>query len=247
LPRSRLLPALAAALALALPAAPGAAPRPAAEERRASASPLAPLLARTFKLYGGLEAILRVGALRLTGRVVDGVTAPGAAPRFERLLALPDGYRSAVTMGGLEHETLVLSGQRAFRDGAEVTGLPRADLIRLEAARTFLPAELARRRAALVDRGEVRRGSRWVRLVELPLNPHASLTAELDPESGAILRSVSRASGRETAVSFSRLRPVGGLLFPFSEELEGRGPRRRTLVVDQVDLLPAASVRIPGP
>jgi hypothetical protein len=86
-----------------------------------------------------------------------------------------------------------------------------------------------------------------VRLVELPLNAHASLTAEIDPESGAILRSVSRAGGRETAVSFGSLRPVGGVLFPFAEELEARGRRRRTLVVEQVDLLPASAVRIAEP
>ncbi len=246
LPSARLLSLLLASLVLALPLAPGAAPRPAAEARRTP--PLGPLLARTFKLYGGVEAILAVGALRLTGRVVDGVAAPGSAPRFERLLALPDRYRCAVTMGGLEHETLVLRGKRAFRDGAEVTGLPRADLIRLEADRTFLPAALARRRGALVDRGEVRRGGRWVRLLELPLNAHASLTAELDPESGAILRSVSRSGGRETAVSFGRLQAVGGLLFPFAEKLEARGRNpARTLVVEQVDLLPASAVQIDEP
>jgi hypothetical protein len=258
LPLSHPLVALAAAFALAIPSSPGAAPHsPAADgphrappgqaaEAPHGTPPLGPVLARTFRLYGGVEAILAVGALRLTGKVVDGVAAPGAVPHFERLLALPDRYRSSVTLGGLERETLILYGNRAFRDGAEVTGLARADLIRLEAARTFLPAELARRRASLVDRGEARRQGHLVRIVELPLSEHASLTAEIDPASGTILRSVARANGREAVVSFRSLRPVGGVLFPFAEELEALG-RKQTLVIEQVDLLPADSVRISQP
>lgn len=257
MPRSRPIAALAAALALVIPSLPGAAPRPPTADaaRRPPAAlsagaaadpPLAPLLARTFRLYGGVDAILAVGALRLTGRVVDGVATPGEAPRFERLLALPDRYRSLVTLGGLEREALILYGNRAFRDGAEVTGLARADLIRLEAVRTFLPAELARRRTTLLDRGEARRRGHLVRLVEVPLSDHASLTAEIDPASGAILRSVARASGREAVVSFRSLRPVGGVLFPFTEELEARG-HKQTLVIEQVDLLPVDSVSISQP
>ncbi len=147
-------------------------------QRAPPPAPLAQVLARTFHLYGGVDAILAVGGVRLFGAVVDGAAAPGSQPRFERLLAPPDRYRCAVTLGGLESETLVLDGARAFRDGAEVTGLARADTIRLEAARSFLPAALARQRASLVDRGEVRRGDRRIRLVELPLHEDASVTAE---------------------------------------------------------------------
>lgn len=239
---------------MALPEAPNAAPHllarsPASKDAaapRGAAPPLAPLLARTFKLYGGVDAILAVGALRLKGSVVDGVTSPGASPHFERLWAIPDHYRSALTLGGVENETLILHGHRAFRDGAEVTGLPRADQIRLEAARTFLPAELARRRATLVDRGEARRRGHLVRIVEMPFNDHASLTAEIDAESGAILRSVARVGGREASVSFRVLRPVQGVLFPFAEDFEAQGGKR-TWLVEQVDLLPADSLKISQP
>jgi hypothetical protein len=204
-------------------------------------APLAQVLARTFHLYGGVEAILAVGGVRLFGAVVDGAAAPGSQPRFERLLAPPDRYRCAVTLGGLERETLVLDGPRAFRDGAEVTGLARADTIRLEAARSFLPAALARQRASLVDRGEVRRGDRRIRLVELPLHEEASVTAEIDDASGQILRAVTRVAGRRSVVSFRRLQPVEGILFPFAEDVVSENGRR-TMRVERVELMPAADL-----
>jgi hypothetical protein len=265
-------PALAAALLAVLPAAAAAAPRvaparPAPVEGRAApghrpkgapagradprrrapaALPLSQVLARTFRFYGGVEAILAVGGLRVRAIIADGTAGPGSRPQLERALVPPDRYRSAVTLGGLERETLVLDRGRAFRDGAEVTGLVRADQIRLEAARSFLPAALARGREALVDRGEARRAGRRVRLVELALHDRATLTAEIDPASGRILRAVTRVAGRETAVSFRRFRPIEGVLFPFAEELEQR-EGRRTILVEQVEVVPADSIRFDRP
>jgi len=246
LPRAFLAPALAAALALALPAAALPAERPTPPRadparRGPPAPPLARLLARTFRAYGGVDALLAVQGVRLEGTVADGAAAPGSRPRFERLLAPPDRYRCALSLAGVDRETLVLDGGRAFRDGAEVTGLARADSIRLEATRTLLPAALARQRAALVDRGEARRGDRRVRLVELPLRADASLTAEIDVASGRILRAVSRVAGWQAAVSFRRLREVGGVLFPFAEDVEG-AEGKKTFEVERIELVPASTL-----
>ena len=210
--------------------------------RRAPAPlPLSQVLARTFRFYGGVDAILAVGGLRVRGTIADGTTVPGSRPQLERVLLPPDRYRAAVTLGGLERETLVLDRGRAFRDGAEVTGLVRADQIRLEAARSFLPATLARGRETLVDRGEARRAGSRVRLVELALHDRATLTAEIDPDSGRILRAVTRVAGRETAVSFRRFRPVEGVLFPFAEDLQQR-EGKRTVLVEQIEVVPADSI-----
>lgn len=265
-------PALAAAFLVALPVAAPASARPpgspavdrasaastrsrpggpataraAAVRRAPSPPPLSRVLARTFRFYGGVDAILAVGGLRVRGTIADATTAPRSRPQLERLLLPPDRYRSAVSLGGVERETLVLDGGRAFRDGAEVTGLTRADQIRLEAARTFLPAALARGRDALVDRGETRRAGRRLRLVELPLHEQATLTAEIDSASGRILRAVIRVAGRETAVSFRRFRPVDGVLFPFAEDLEAR-EGKRTVMVETVEVVPADSLRIDHP
>lgn len=204
------------------------------------------VLARTFRFYGGVDAILAVEGLRLQGSIADGATEPKARPRLERLLAVPDRYRSAVSLGGLERESLILDGSRAFRDGAEVTGLVRADQIRLEAARAFLPAALARGRETLVDRGEARRAGRPVRLVELALHERATLTAEIDPASGKILRAVTRVAGRESTVSFRRLRSVEGVLFPFAEDLDARDGKR-TVIVENVELVRSGAISIQLP
>jgi len=238
--RSLIVSALVATLAL--PA--GASPTPPARAARPAAPPPPPLsqvLARTFRLYGGVDAILAVEGLRLSGTIADATTEPRSRPRLERLLHLPDRYRSAVSLGGIERETLILDGSRAFRDGAEVTGLVRADQIRLEAARTFLPGALARGREALVDRGEAFRAGRQVRMVELPLHERATLTAEIDPGSGRILRAVTRVAGRETSVSFRRFRPVEGILFPFAEDQEARDGKR-TVLVERVELVRGAAI-----
>jgi hypothetical protein len=205
--------------------------------------PLGQVLARTFRAYGGVDAILAVGAVRATGAVTEG-EAQGW--RVERTVALPDHYRSALSFGGVEHEAVVLAGPRAFRNGAEVTGLVRADQIRLEALRAFLPAALALRRASLVDRGEVGKGAARVRRVELPLREDAVLTADIEPRSGRVLRTVVAVGGRENLVSYRRFRLVSGLLFPFAEDVEG-ADGRRTLLLERIELLPAAAVTIELP
>lgn len=241
--------AIVAALSLAVPAAAGPSARPARaapQAARAAPSALSRLLARTFRLYGGVDVLLGVGGIRVRGVVDDGTTAPGSRPQLERRLQPPDRFQATVSLGGLERESLTLAGGRAFRDGAEVTGLLRADHIRLEAARAFLPAALARARAALVDRGEAVREGRRVRLVELRLHRDAVLTAELDATSGRILRSSTRVGRRETAVTYGRLQPIAGVLFPFEEEHRSGDGRRRVLVT-AVEVVPAAAVPIEHP
>lgn len=245
--------ALAAALALALPATaaarrrhaqPHPPPRPPAV--RPAPVSLSRLLARTFRLYGGVDALLGVGELRVRGRVDDGAAAPGSRPELERLLQPPHRFRATVSLGGLERESLVLEGARAFRDGAEVTGLLRADQIRLEAARAFLPAALARERAALVDLGEAVREGRRVRRVELRLHRDAALTVELDASSGRIERAVIRVGRRETAVTYAEHRTISGVVFPFAEEHRSREGRLRVLVT-AVEVVPADAVPIEHP
>jgi hypothetical protein len=246
--RTVALAALAAAV-ISHPLTAAGAP-PAATSRRVQARkarpappPLGQVLARTFRAYGGVDAILGVGGVHTTGAVSEG-EAQGW--RVERVLALPDRYRSAFSLGGVEHETVILAGTRAFRNGAEVTGLVRADQIRLEALRAFVPAALARNRAALVDRGELGKGAALVRRVELPLRDDAVLVADIEARSGRIVRTVVAVGGRETLVSYRRFRMVSGVLFPFAEDVEG-ADGRRTVALERIELVPAASVKIELP
>lgn len=222
--------------------APATAPAAARPRAPARASPLSRLLARTFKAYGGLEGLLAVEGIRSAGTVRDGERLG----RVERALAPTGRLRAVTTFGGVEHETVVLDGDRAWRDGAEVTGLARSVLLRLEAARLFLPALLARERAALVDRGELRRAGRQLRLVELPFEKEAALLAEIDAGSGRIVRTTARVGRYEIVVTYDRFRRVSGLLFPFHEAIaapEGL----RTVALDRVELVPAGVLRLSAP
>jgi hypothetical protein len=237
------LAALLAALAL-VPSAPAAAPaRARARATRPTPPPLGQVLARTFRAYGGVDAILGVGAVRSVGTVAQG-EAHGW--RVERTVRPPDRYRSAFSLGGVEHETVILAGLRAFRNGAEVTGLVRADQIRLEALRAFVPAALAKNRAALQDRGELGEGADRVRRVDLPLREDAVLTADIDARTGRVVRTVVSVAGKDTLVSYRRFRMVSGVLFPFAEDVEG-ADGKRTLTLEHIELLPAGSVRIDAP
>jgi hypothetical protein len=243
--RSIALPALAAVLALSS-AAPAVASTtaPARPAHSAPAAPpLAKVLAHTFRAYGGVDAILSVGAVHSVGAVSQG-EAHGW--RVERTLALPDRYRSALSLGGVEHETVILAGPRAFRNGAEVTGLVLADQIRLEAMRAFVPGALARNRTALVDRGEVGKGAQRVRRVELPLREDASLVVDIDARSGRVVRTVVSVGGRGTQVSYRHFRMVSGVLFPFAEDVES-ADGQRTLALERIELVAPATVRIEAP
>lgn len=240
--------ALAASLAaLALSPTPAAASPARAQARRARpAPPVAPLsavLARTFKAYGGVDAILEVGAVRSVGAVSSG-DAEGL--RVERTLALPDRYRSSFSLAGVEHESVLLAGARAFRNGAEVTGLVRADQIRLEALRAFVPATLARHRGELQDDGELGRGAARIRRVRLPLREDATLTFDIEARSGRVLRAVSSVGGRDTLVTFRRFRMVSGVLFPFAEDVEA-AEGTHTVELSRIELLPATAVKIEPP
>jgi hypothetical protein len=239
---------LARTLALALALAPALAwagrgkPAPAA-------SPLSRLLARTFKAYGGLDALLAVEGIRSVGTLQEG----GRRGRIERSLApareprvAAGSFRAVTTFGVTDKETVVLDGHRAWRDGAEVTGLARSVQLRLEAARLFVPALLARERGALVDRGELRRSGRRLRVVELPFAGDAALLAEIDVASGRILRTTARVVRHETVVTYDGFRRVGGILFPFSEAISAP-EGERTVALDRVELVPVGALVLAAP
>lgn len=222
--------ALAAALALALAPASAAAAGPAGKK----GSQLSQLVARTLAAYGGLDAVTAVEAIRWEGRVREG----RLEGRFRRVLAPPARLRAEVRLLGGAAELLVLDGTRAWRDDAEVTGLAATRRAWLEAARLFVPAMLVRERAALVDRGAVRRGGKALHAVALPFEGGAELVAEIDPASGRVLFTRARVGDGEVVVEHGDFRRVGGVLFPFTEKVV-RGGAPRVLTAERIELVRA--------
>jgi hypothetical protein len=109
-----------------------------------------------------------------------------------------------------------------------VTGTPPQAAMILQAARMDLPLSLLAGVDRVVDEGTVERDGKSLRALTLPLGDGLSVTAEIDPESGRIVRAVARMPGGvgslEFVTAFSDFRKVSGTWVAFKEEnfVQGR-------------------------
>lgn len=212
----------AAASSFAALAAPPSAPAPAQAKPSKPAASLLALLDRCVAAHGGAEALSRADAFRLDGHVTS-LLHPGAQGKISRVYSRPDRLRVEVAWPGEPTEVRVLEGTRGFRNGVPVQG-PLFTSMLLQLVRLDLPWLLHQARAAAVDRGEVRLGTRTLRAVEIPLGDGLSVTAEIDPQTGLIAR--SRTSGRATgpgapplefSTTYEEYRAVEGVQISFRE------------------------------
>ncbi len=225
--RRNLAPLLALSLAAAASASagPGAPPTAPAQWHPAKSDPaLTALLDKCVAAHGGAGALLRADAFRLDGHVTS-LLHPGAQGKISRVYSRPDRLRVEVAWPGEPTEVRVLEGTRGFRNGAPVQG-PLLTSMLLQLVRLDLPWLLHQARAAAVDRGEVRLGTRTLRAVEIPLGDGLSVTAEIDPQTGLIAR--SRASGPGTpplefSTTYEEYRPVEGVQISFREGNRANG------------------------
>lgn len=223
-------------------------PALAAPPRAPAAEPgLSPLLKRCFDAYGGLPRLERYAARLEEGRVDlsrDNPLHPGASGRLARAWERPARLRVEIGYQGAETEVRVLDGARGWRNGGEVTGTPPYLAMVLQAARLDLPYLLASRRLQLEDRGTVRRDGRALRAVAVPLGSGVTLTVEIEPATGRILRSTSRmplgGGGTEFVALYSDFRTVEGLLVPFHEENWASGVKTGETTLTRVQPLRVA-------
>jgi hypothetical protein len=221
-------PVLCAALALA-PLAPAPAEEP----------PLSQVLKRTFDAYGGLPALQRRNARVEEGKVTP-VVQGGQAGRLWRTFERPRRLRVEVAYPGQDAEVRVLDGARGWRNGVEVSGTVKWAAMVLQAARLDLPRLLAEERVKLVDGGTVKRDGRLLRAVTLPLGDGMALIAEIDPETGHILRSTGKMDAGpgmalEFATHYSDFRRVDGVLVPFREANFAQGQRTGDTVLQRAE------------
>ena len=229
----------AALAALALAVAP--------PEAAAAEPGLSQLLKRCFDAYGGLERLERHAARLEEGRVAlskDNPLRPGASGRLARAWERPARLRVEIGYQGAEPEIRVLDGARGWRNGTEVTGTAPYLAMVLQAARLDLPYLLASRRLQLQDRGALRRGGEVLRAVAVPLGNEVSLTVEIEPATGRILRSAGRmpvgGGSTEFVAVYSDFRTVEGMLVPFREENWVSGVRTGETVLERVEPLRVA-------
>lgn len=222
---------LCAALALVPPAA-----------ARAEEPSLSQLLKHAFDAYGGLSKLQRWNARVEEGRVTSLIMQGGQTGRLRRTFERPGKLRVEIAYPGQEPEVRVLDGARGWRNGIEVSGTPRWAAMVLQAARLDLPRLLAEKRLELVDAGAVKRGGQRLRAALLPLGGGMTLTVELDPKTGRILRSSGKVDAGpgmalEFATDYSDFRRVDGALVPFREANFAQGQRTGDTVLERVELL----------
>lgn len=207
------------------------------------------LLKKSVDAYGGETALEKL-VFRESGKLT--ATMRGKAGTIKRIYQRPDRLRVEVSLPGEAVEVRVLDGQKGWRQGQEASGMP-FDAMVLQAARFALPLNLLKRRGELKDLGTVKRGGTEVRVFELPLGGPLSVTAEIDPATGRIVRSTAKSAGGmgamsmsvggtpgggvEFATTYADFRKVDGVLFAFREGNFAMGQHTGDTIIEKVDVL----------
>ena len=171
------------------------------------------LIARVMTTYGGAAAWSKVSGFHQIGTVT-----PAMRPEEGKLTRdwqRPDKLRVEIAYPA-STEVRVVDGEHGTQNGKEAGGIG-LDAMRLQAARLALPQLLIEKRKTL---RQLENGN-----IEIPLTPSMTLTIEIDPATGHIVRSTGKAAGIEFSTSYSDFRTVNGLLFAFREE-NSAGPMK---------------------
>jgi len=179
---------------------------------------------KVIRAYGGSAAWQKVVSFRETGRVIPAMR-PGEG-KLTRQWQRPDKLRVEIVYPS-NTEVRIVEGDHGTQNGKEATGMG-LDAMRLQAARLAVPRLLAEKRAALRSAGD--------NAIEIQLSPQMTLTIEIDPQSGHIIRSTGKASGIEFTTSYDDFRMVGGLLFDFREENSAQGTKTGTNEIAKIDV-----------
>lgn len=234
---------LLAALASPPPAQPAARAAPAAPGESVPA-----LVRRCVAAYGGRPALDRAAVTVQEGRVTS-LLHPGEVGRIARAYARPGRLRVETAFPRAPGEIRVLDGGRGWRDGRAAEGPPLAAMM-LQAARMDLPALLSAWVDQVEDRGEAEVDGRKVRVLALRPAPGLVVLAEVDVESGRVVRSRGQAIGAGMPIAFETtygdFREIEGVLVPFLERNWANGRATGETVLEKVSFpgrLPDADFR----
>jgi hypothetical protein len=182
------------------------------------------LIARVMTTYGGAAAWSKVTGLHETGTVIPAMR-PGEG-KLTRDWQRPDKLRVEIVYP-TSTEVRVVDGDHGTQNGKDASGMG-LDAMRLQAARLSLPELLIEKRETLRQMGDS--------VIEIPLAPSMTLTVEVDPETGHIIKSTGKASGIEFSTSYTDFRNVDGLLFAFREENSAAGMKTGTNQLAKIEV-----------
>lgn len=185
-------------------------------------SDIARLVDHVINAYGGRANLERVGNLRQTGVIVS-LARQGAEGRFQRLFVRPNRLRMAISYGNESTELRIFDGLHSWSNGRQ-SSQPQHEALVLQAARLALPLLLLERVNDLKDIGATPgpEGSN-LNVLELNLAGGLSLSVEIEPRSGRILRSkgLGQATGSmrlDFGTAYSDFRMWNGVLMAMRED-----------------------------
>jgi len=123
-------------------------------------------------------------------------------------------------------ELRILENGKGTNNGRESNAM-ELDAMRLQALRIGLPRLLADKTATLRATAP--------NTIEITLSG-LTVTAEVDPATGRIVRSTGRSGQMAFTTAYSDFRTVNGLLIPFHEENSAMGMKTADIYLEKVDI-----------
>jgi len=179
------------------------------------------LVDKVITAYGPWQ---NVASIRQTGRVIPAMRPDEG--KLTREWQRPDKLRVEIAYPS-HTEVRIVDGNHGTQNGKEATGMG-LDAMRLQAARIAVPLLLAEKRASLRSAGE--------NAIEIPISDKMTVTIEIDPATGHILKSIGKAEGIEFSTTYSDFRRVDGLLFAFRETNTAMGATTGTNEIAKIDV-----------
>ena len=179
------------------------------------------LVDKVIDAYGGSAAWAKVKSIAATGRVVPAMRKGDGA--MTRTWRGNDNLRVEIVYPD-KTETRVLENGKGTNNGRESSAMELAAM-RLQAARLALPLLLAGKNVRQSGANEL----------EIALGD-MTITAEIDPASGHIVRSTGHAGQMAFTTVYSDFRTVNGLLIPFHEENSAMGMKTADIFLEKVEI-----------
>jgi hypothetical protein len=213
------------------------------EDQRTATAEVQALIDSVLAAHGGVEALQRVTAYAMQGRI-ETANRPGGATTF-RTFQRPDRLRIVIHYSRAV-EVRILDGTHGWRREAsgaysQATG-PTLAAMRLQAARADAPWILAEHRAdaraiaPLDQKGHAYPG------LAVAVGDGLELRIYLDPETHlvTVTESVMHTDDVDTAFRtvYADYRPVDGVLFPFREENFTSGQHMGSTFLSEVRVNP---------
>jgi hypothetical protein len=182
------------------------------------------LVQKVVNAYGGAAAWEKFASFRETGKVTSAMRS--GEGKLDREWQRPDKLRVEIVYPS-HTEVRVVDGDHGTQNGKEASGMG-LDAMRLQAARLAIPLLLVEKKSELKSPGP--------NSIEIPVAGDLTVTIEVDPATGHILKSTGKAEGVDFSTTYGDFRNVDGLLFAFREANTAQGMATGTNEISKVEI-----------